>query len=180
MSKLITYQYLREECDISQNVDNKKLDNPIKRAQDMVKFVLGKAFYEEIETEFLASTLSTDNDALFDPYIKKFLAWQAYEFYIERANVYESRTGLRQFEEENSSIASDVTMGNIIKMAKQWTQFYKGEMLTFITQQRQLDSTKYDKYRDCGNRSGSGFHITSITARDKSSRRINTKIESNE
>lgn len=179
MTKLITYAYLRGETDISQNVDNEKLDNPIKRAQDMVKFVLGKAFYEEIEGQF-PDSLSTDNDALFDPYIKKFLAWQAYEFYIIKANVYESRTGFREFSDENSTIASNDIMGNLVKDAKQWTQFYKGEMLTFIKQQRRADSTKYPLYRECGDRIGTGFHITSITAKDRTSQNINRKIYNNE
>ncbi len=179
MSKLITYQYLRQETDISQNVDNKSLDNPIKRAQDMLSFLFGKAFYEQIETQFDSNNLSTDNDALFDPYIKKFLAWQAYEFYLVKANVYETRTGFRQFTDENSEVASDVVMGNIIKDAKQWTQFYKGEMLSYIKQQQRIDSSKYPLYRDCGDKVGSGFHITAITVRDKTNRKINRQTDLN-
>ena len=162
MNKLITYAYFREETDVSQNVDDKVLDNPIKRAQSTLKFLLGTAFYNEIETQFLAGTLTTANDALFDPYIKKFLAWQAYEHYATRANIYESRTGFRQFRDDNSDIASPDIMANIIREAKQWTQFYKGEMLTFIKQEQRIDTSKYPLYRDCGDKVGTGFHITSI------------------
>jgi hypothetical protein len=176
MTKLITYAYFRQETDISQNVENKNLDNPIKRAQDVLKFILGKAFYEEIEGQVSAETLTTDNEDLYDPYIKKFIAWQAYEFYAIRANVYESRSGFRQFSEENSEIANETIMSNIIKDAKQWTQFYKGELLTFIKQQQRIDSRKYPLYRDCGDKQGNGFHITAITKRDKTSQNINTQI----
>jgi hypothetical protein len=176
MTKLITYAFFRQETDVSQNVENKNLDNPIKRAQDVLSFVLGKAFFEEIQTQVLAETLTADNDALYDPYIKKFIAWQAYEFYAIRANVYESRSGFRQFSEQNSEIANETIMSNIIKDAKQWTQFYKGEMLTFIKQQKRIDENKYPLYRDCGSRQGNGFHITAVTKKDKSSSKINRRI----
>lgn len=175
MTKLITYQYLRKQTDISQNVDDDKLDNPILRAQDMLEFILGKAFYEEIEGQF-PSSLSSDNDSLFDPYIKKYLAWQAYEFYLIKANVYESRTGIRLYSEENSEIASETIMSNLIKDAKQWTQFYKGEMLTYIKQQQRIDSSKYPLYKDCYNKEGNGFHITAITKKDNTNSKINRQI----
>lgn len=162
MSNLITYNFMREETRISNNIDDTTLDNPIKRAQKILKFLLGTAFYEEIEDQHETTYFSTDNDALFDPYIKAFLAWQAYEFYAIRANVYESRTGFRQFREDNSDVASPEFMANVIRDAKQWTQFYKGEMLTFIKQQQRIDTSKYPLYRDCGDKVGTGFHITSI------------------
>ena len=179
MTKLITYQYLRLESDISQNVEDKTLDNPIRRAMDMLSFVLGRTFYDEIVGQF-PNSFSTDNGALFDPYIKKFLAWQAYEFYLIKANVYESRTGIRQFSDENSTIADETIMGNLIKDAKQWTQFYKGEMVNYIKRQQKLDSSKYPLYRECGDRVGNGFHITAITARDKRRKRIDDKTYYNE
>lgn len=162
MTKIITYAYFRSETDVSENVDDKTIDNPIKRAHEQLKFILGKAFYEQIVAQFVASSFSTDNDALYDPYIKKFLAWQAYEFYAIRANVYESRTGFRTFREDNSEVVSESTMANIINEAKHWTQYYKGEMLTFIKQQRRIDSSKYPLYDDCHNKMGTGFNITAV------------------
>jgi hypothetical protein len=176
MTKLITYQYLRQETDISQNVDNERLDNPIKRAQEDLKFLLGTAFYEQIESQFTANTLSTDNDSLFDPYIKKFLAFQAYEYYISRSDFYESRTGLRRFNEENSELLSDSRFGDFIRTCKEWTQKQKGYMLTFIKQEQRIDSSKYSLYRDCGDKIGTGFHITAVTAKRKESNDINRRI----
>lgn len=180
MSLFISYDYLKDETAISDNIDNKVLKNPIYRAQEVLKFLLGTAFYESIESQVDSTYFTDDDDALFDPYIKKFLAWQAYENYIIRANIYESRTGLRQFREENSDIASEVVMSNLIKDAKQWTQFYKGQMLTFIKQEQRIDTTKYPLYRDCGEKTGTGFHITAITKKDNTNSLINKRLFNNE
>jgi hypothetical protein len=175
---MISYEYFRSETNVSQNIDDSTIHNPINRAHEMLKFILGTAFYEEIVTQWNDGqpSWSTDNEALYDPYIMKFLAWQAYEFYAIRANVYESRSGFRQFSEQNSEIANETIMSNIIKDAKQWTQFYKGEMLTFIKQQRRVDANKYPLFRDCSSVQGNGFHITSVTKKNKTSSTINRRI----
>lgn len=180
MTLFVSYDYIKEETSISDNIDDKMLLNPLKRAQEMLKFLLGKAFYESIESQVESTYFTDDDDALFDPYIKRFLAWQAYEFYAIRANVYESRTGFRQFREDNSDIASETIMSNIIKDAKQWAQFYKGEITTFIKQQQNIDSTKYPLFNDCGVRQGNSFHITAITKKDPINRKINRQSFNNE
>jgi hypothetical protein len=182
MATLITYAYFRSETNVSANIDDSTIDNPIDRAQEMVKFILGRAFYDQIITQWNNGTpaWSADNEDLYDPYIKKFLAWQAYEFYLIRANVYESRTGVRTYSEENSGLASEIQMSNLIKDAKQWAQFYKGEILMYIKQEQRITPAKYPLYRDCGEKVGSGFHITAITAKDKTSAKINRDIFLNE
>jgi hypothetical protein len=57
--KLINYQYLRNEVDISQNVSDDELDNPIKRAQEMLEMVIGNALYDELQTEFPNLSISS-------------------------------------------------------------------------------------------------------------------------
>lgn len=166
MSKLITYAYLKQETDISQIVDNSKLDNPIKNACDRLKFLLGAAFYNELVTQnsTLPTSFSTANAAFFDPYVKQYLAWQAYQFYIVKANTYETRTGVRIFKEDNSDPASDKTMGEQIALAKQQLQIYKDAMLNFLASAKRVSSSAYPLYTvSCSTTSNNSFGITSIS-----------------
>ncbi len=163
MSKLITYAYLKLETDISQSVENSILDNPIKWAHDQLKFQLGRAFYDEILTQGTTPTsFSANNSALFDPYVKQFLAWTAYADYIVKANSFETRTGVRTFKEDNSDPASDGMMNTRIKKAADKAQFYKGEMINYILQQQRISSLNFPLYiKDCSNsKFGTGFGIS--------------------
>jgi len=77
MSKLITYAYLKQETDISTHVDNAKLDNPIKNAQDRLRALICPAFYDQLVSQNATTpkTLSTDNEAFYTPYVIQYLAW---------------------------------------------------------------------------------------------------------
>lgn len=175
--KLISTQYFRKETDVSQAVDDVKLDNPIKWAESQLKFYLGTDFYDEIVDQY-PDSLTDDNTALYDPYIMQFLAWQAYEYYVVKANFSESRTGFRVHLEENSQIAGDKQMGELIRMAKQQAQFFKGEMISYIVKQKNLDSTKYPLFTvKCDtDQYGSGTHITKITGRNRTQNKIDKEI----
>jgi hypothetical protein len=176
MSKLITYAYLRQETDISPNVDNAKLDNPIKNAQDRLRALICPAFYDQLVSQNATTpkTLSTDNEAFYTPYVIQYLAWQAYEFYIVKANTHETRTGVRVFREENSEPASDKIMGEQIALAKRQTQFYKEQMIDFLRTSQKNDSTKYPLYTLTGTKTtGSGFGISAVSKIDT----VNYKIE---
>lgn len=177
MSKLITYAYFKEETDISAIVDNEKLDNPIKQAQDRLKSILGTTFYEQIVTQnaTLPKSFSTENLALYDPYIKQYLAWQAYYFYIVRANSYETRVGVRIFREDNSDPASDKMMGEIIALAKQNLQSYKEALVNFLASAKRNSTSNYPLYTEsCGSVVGNSFGISAVKKIDT----VNYKIES--
>lgn len=181
MVKLITYSYLRSETDISPSVENAVLDNPIKWAQDRLKFLLGRDFYDEVygQGSTTTTTFTANNAALFDPYIKQYLAWQAYEFYITKANTYETRTGVRQFKEENSDPASDGQMNTRVKLAKEQAQFYKGEMINYIIRQQNRGSSYFPLYTCQGQNFGNGFGISSVSKTDKINVSINTRTINN-
>mgnify|MGYP006262577661 CR=1 FL=1 len=183
MSKLITYAYLKEETDISSIVDNTKLDNPIKNACDRLKFLIGTAFYNELVSQVITTpkTLSTDNLAFFDPYVKQFLAWQAYQFYISKANTYETRVGVRIFKEDNSDPASDKIMGEQISLAKQQLQIYKDGMINFLRTEQRLSPSKYPLYtQTCGNVVGSSFGISAVSRKSTVNFSINKTITNQE
>lgn len=172
MSKFITYAYFRKECDIDNNVEDKVIDNPIKRAQETLRMILSESFYTEINTQFDANSLTTVNTSLFDPYIKQYVAWQAYEYWLEKANFNFTRSGVRVHTDESSEVATDKSMGELLRAAKQTTQLYKGLMMTYLKD----NSTNYPLYSDCGSkRFGSGFHITSISRENPTQSQIDNK-----
>ena len=183
MIKLITYAYLKGETDISDNIEVAELDNCIKWAQDRLKFLLGTLFYNELYTQGTTSptTYSTNNSALYDPYIKQFMAWQAYEFYVSmQAQSYSSRSGYRVHSEENSEPASDNMMNTRVKIAKEQVQFYKGVMINYIRQQQGISATNFPLYLgDDQNKKFGGSGITGVGKIDDSQTKIARRVLNN-
>lgn len=159
--KLINYQYVKNETDISQNVPESELDNPIKRSQEMLEMVIGETLTAELISQNPA-TLTAANVTLMT-YVKPFLAWQAYQFWLPKANFKTHASGLRVHEEDNSRAATDAEMANLIRDAKMWCQTKKEKLVQFLED----NCSTYPLY-DCVNcgsknkRTGTGFHITSV------------------
>lgn len=179
MINLIPLAYLNEACFLSLNTDGKKYQMNLKIAQDNLKQILGPEFYLEIETQYNSNTLTTDNDALYDPYIKDYLAWRTNYEYASFANGDDTPTGTRKFKDDNSELLSDVEMyarqRNILKNLN----FYKGELINFMKQAKDNDSTKYPLWFErCNEEFSFG-----ITPADKSSNalfKVNKTIINNE
>ena len=162
LNKLITYAYLREEVDIPQNIPEQEVEHPIYRAQEMLRMLMCDEFYQDFLSKYLVSSATPFSSAytsLF-PYIKQFLAWQSYEYWIIKANFKPTRSGFRVHSEENSVAASDVQMSTLIKDAKTTAQYYKKLMIDFISG----NPTNYPLYcGDCsGKNTGNGFHISAV------------------
>ena len=166
MSKIINYQYLRNEVDISQNIPDKELDSPIKRAQEMLAMVIGDDLYNEIDGQNTQPpTFSTANTTLL-PYVKKFLAWQAYQFWLPKANLKDTKSGLRVMQEDNSTAASDKQMAELIRDAKMWAQTQKEKLVQFL-EDNYTNYPLYDYNCNTNKRTGTGFHITSVGKHSK-------------
>lgn len=167
MSKLINYQYLRNEVDISQNIPDKELDSPIKRAQEMLAMVIGDDLFNELDSQNTspASSFSAANTTLL-PYIKKFLAWQAYQFWLVKANIKDTKAGLRVMQEDNSIAASDKQMAELLRDAKMWAQTQKEKLVQFLDDNHESYSL-YDYNCNSHKRTGTGFHITSVGRHSK-------------
>lgn len=162
MAKLINYQYLRTEVDISQNVDGSELDYPIKRSEEMLEMVIGADLYAELVSQ--NPTFLGANVALYD-YVKKFLAWQAYQFWLPKANLKTDASGVRVHKEENSDPASHLDMAELIRDARMWCQTKKEKLVSFLED----NCASYPLY-DCTNcgknkKTGTGFGITSVGGR---------------
>lgn len=156
MAKLINYQYLRLEVDISQNVQDAELDNPIKRAQEMLEMLIGTSLYTELDTE--SPNFSTANTSLM-AYVKKFLAWQAYQFWLVKANLKSHNSGIRVHREENSDPASDPQLAMLVKDAKNWTETQQQKLLSFLN----TNSSSYPLFAvDCHDKKTNGFQITPV------------------
>lgn len=164
LNKLITYAFLREEVDIPQNIEDATLEHPIYRAQEMLRMLMCDEFYQDFLTNYKNNTLSAAYNALF-PYIKQFVAWQAYAFYTVKANFAPTRSGFRVHSEQNSVAASDPQMAILIKDAKLQAEYYKKLMTDFINGH----SADYPLFCDgCKtNVSGNSFHISAVKNKNK-------------
>lgn len=159
LNKLINYAYLKEECDLPQNIPDEELEHKIYRAQEMLRMLMCDEFYQAFLTAYLAGTLTGVYATLY-PYIKQFVAWQAHEYFVIKANFKPTRSGYRVHSEENSQPATDVQMATLIKDAKQQAQYYKKLLVDFMNGNR----ANYPLYcGDCsGNLSGNSFHISAV------------------
>lgn len=150
MKLILELSYLNEACNLSENIDEKQFKIHLKEAQEQLEGVLGAEFYEEIEDQYAVggSSFSADNDTLYENYIKDFLAWATYFDYLGFSQRSSTPSGERQFEDENSSILSDVKLYSFEKNVKKKYVDKKYRMINFLRLQRAKDSTKYPKWED--------------------------------
>lgn len=149
-------------------------------AQDMLKQLLGGEFYAELETQYQAETFSPDNDGFYENSgLKKYLAWQTYFCYLKFANVNATPTGIRTFNDEDSSIATDIQMYSLEKNVLQMLNTYKGSMLNYLKLERDKDSTKFPLYREKCHDEFS-FGITSVNNCSDIMFKVNKSIIANE
>jgi len=159
MAKLINYQYVKLESDISQNVPESELDNPIKRSQEMLEMVIGQGLVDELISQN-PNSLTPANTTLMT-YVKPFLAWQAYQFWLPKANFKTHASGLRVHEEDNSRAATEGEMANLIRDAKMWAQTKKEKLVQFLND-NYGSYPLYAYYCNSNKRTGTGFHITAV------------------
>lgn len=181
MNQLIPLTYLNEACFLSLNVDEKKYNMVLKIAQEDLQDVLGVEFYEEIETQYLAEpqTLSVANAALYEGYVKDYLAWQTYYHYLKFANSDSTPTGERKFSDENSSLLTDIEMYSKEKNILAQVNRYKFRMISFLKLEQSKVSTAYPLYHGkCSDEMS--FSITSIDKCSNPMIRVNKSIISNE
>lgn len=179
MTNLIPLSYLNDACFLSLNVDDKKYQMVLEISQDKLKSLLGGQFYDQIVSQYSAGTLSADNDALYEGYIKKFLAWQTYFNYVGFANNDATPTGIRKFIDANSEVLSGVEMYAFEKKINEKVNFYKGEMINFLKLEQSKTAGKYPLYQySC--KEDFSFGITSITKKNYDLFKVNKASINNE
>ncbi len=165
---IISYAYFRDFNNVSDNVEDKDIKPHIFRAEQELKFIIGKEFYDQLETQYESSTgtsgFSADNLAFYDPYLIQWIAKQSYVYLLMAGNYAITRTGIRTFNEDNSSLGTDKIIGEIIKGERQQVEQYKGRMVNYLRGQQYADSSKFPLYdNDCADKFGTSFHITSVS-----------------
>jgi hypothetical protein len=175
---LLTLSYLNTACFLSLNEDDKKYAMCLEMAESDLEDVLGREFYAQIVAQY-PSTLSADNTALYDPYIKKYLAWETYFHYLKFVNVNATPTGIREFDDENSTIAGDIKMYSLEKNVKGEANRRKYKMVNFLKEAQANDSTKYPLWDDdC--KEFLSFAITAVDKRSDALIMVNKSITTNE
>jgi hypothetical protein len=179
MISLIPQPYLNEACFLSLNVDNKKYSMVLKLAQEDLEDVLGVTFYAEIETQYNTQELTDDNDALYEDYIKDYLAWRTYFHFLKFANLDQTPTGIREFTDDNSTVASDIKMYSLEKNVKARADNYKFRLINFIKLEQSRDSTKYPYFTESC-REEMSFGITAVDKSSDALFKVNKAITTNE
>lgn len=183
MKLLIPLSYLNEACDLSENIDEKKIKIHLKRAQANLKDVLGYNFYDEISTQYDPNndTFTAANATLYEDYIKDYLAWRTFFFYLGFSQSSSTATGQRQFEEDSSTILEDVKLFSFEKNVESMTNFYKYELINYMRLQQTNDSTAFPLWVDnCSPEFSWGISaITRDSQKDKIMS-INKAINTNE
>lgn len=175
---LLTLSYLNTACFLSLNEDDIKYNMCLEDSEDDLRDILKPEFYDEITSQYPGS-FTADNSALYDPYIKKFLAWQTYFYYLRFANVNATPTGIRSFDDENSTIATDIQMYSLEKNVKEKANRFKYKLINFLKESQSNDSTKYPLWEDeC--REEMSFAITSVDKSSDQLIKINKSITNNE
>lgn len=79
LTPLITETYIKQTTPLNNNVDLEEIVNNIEYAQEaFIQDILGTNLYNDIQTKYLAQTLSLDEQTLV-MYIKPYLAYKAAE-----------------------------------------------------------------------------------------------------
>lgn len=179
MIYLLEIEYLNEACFLSLNTDDKKYRMCLKMVQDDLKELISREFYAEIETQYDNDTLTPDNDSLYEECLKDYLAWQTYFNYLKFANTEATPTGIRTFNDENSSIANDIQMFSLEKHVLAQANKYKFNIVNFLKEAQANTSTKYPLYKKCGEDMTS-FSITAIGGCSNETIKINKSVIRNE
>lgn len=179
MSYILPLSYLNDACFLTLNEDDKKYQMCLQMAQDDLEDTIGTEFFDEIVSQYPSFTGQADNSAFYDPYVKNFLAWQTYFHYLKFANVASTPSGIRSFNDENSSLADDIQMYSLEKNVMNRANQYKFRMINFLNTAQANDSDKYPLWEDdC--KEQMSFSITSVDKKSDSMISVNKSIRSNE
>lgn len=164
---LISDAFFKDFNNISDNVDSKDVKNHVLRAEQEVKFLIGKEFYDQLLSQYESSDntdgFTADNLAFYDPYLINYIAKQAFVYLLKGGNYAVTRTGIRVFSEDNSSLGTDKMIGEIIKEEKQQVIQYRDRVINFLRGAQKADSSKYPLFTDSCRDLGTSFHITSVS-----------------
>lgn len=177
MQLILDLTYLNTACNLSLNTSDIKYNMFLKRAQLDLRETLGGEFYDQIVSQYPSYT--GDNQTLYDEYIKDLLAWSTYGYYLKMSDFESTPTGMRSFNDDNSSLLTDMNKHAAEKNVLEFVRFYRNRMLNYISETQSNDSTKFPLYINCPKETYS-FGITAIDKRSDGQLKINKAIISND
>ena len=177
MTLILDLTYLNTACNLSLNTSDIKYNMFLKRAQLDLREILGAEFYEKIESQYPSYT--GDNSTLYSDYIKDYLAWTTYGYYIKMSDFEATPTGIREFNDDNSSVLSDVKKYAHEKNVLEFANFYKNRMINYLKETQANDSTKFSLWKEC-QKTVYSFGITSVDKKSDSLIMVNKAIITNE
>ena len=180
MTDLIDFSYLNDVCFLSLNTDDKKYRMALRMAQDNLKNILGRSFYQQIETQYgPPNTLIGDNLTLYTDYIKDYLAWDTYYNYMKFANMDATPTGFRSHDDENSTVLDDIKMVSLSRHVAAEANKKKYSLINFLKESRKNSSTIYPLWLNTC-RTEMSFAITSIDKCSDAMIKVNKSITTQE
>lgn len=166
MKLLIPLDYLNQACGVTENFDERLYKIHLKEAQIELKDVLGAEFYEEIYGQYdenpANSTFTTANATLYEDYIKDYLAWYTYFDSYGFINSQSTPTGDREFQDDNSTLISDLKQESKEKRILDKANKYKYRLINFLKIEQAKVSTAYPLYAQ-GCKEEFSFAISSVT-----------------
>ena len=146
MERLITTDDVRKVCLGKAKFDVARFEPFLEPAElDYMKPFLGTEFYAEIKTQYLADTISTDNQTLINLYLKKSCAWITLAKALPFLNIDISNSGLQRNNSDFASASSKEERADLVSSAIANADAYLDEAKIYIETQ-QTDNNKYPLY----------------------------------
>lgn len=108
----------------------------------VIRPILGYSFYNEIQLQVSGDTLTSDNEIIYDDYLKLILAYSVYKRLIVDMTYQLENAGLRKKYSDVSESADPSELSYVRKMIQEDLDFYKTELVKYVQQ----NVSKYPLY----------------------------------
>lgn len=145
--------------DLSKSIEEKQLNPHILDAQmRVVKGTMCPSLYDEVYTQFLDETLTSENQTLLDEYVIPLLVFASYVNYLTTAGKRSTASGMVKLVGDNAEQITREELKDIIAENKEKRSYYQNALTDFLTN----NTDTYPLFKDCCNTQKAGFNITSI------------------
>lgn len=131
-SQLITKNELIKLCALSQTADDARVNVCIQQAQNSLRAVLCRDFFNELITEFEAESYTGLNETLVEVYIRPYLSWLAYEKYVLIGSQANTKAGFREHLDDDSQPVTDQRLKSLMKNAYEQSEYHKRDMINYL------------------------------------------------
>ena len=129
---LVTKNDLIKLCALSGVADDARVNVCIQQAQNSLRAILCRDFFNELITEFTAGSYTGLNQTLVEDYIYPYLCWLAYEKYILIGSQDNTKAGFREHLDDNSQPVTDMRLKSLMKNAYEQAEFYKADLEKYL------------------------------------------------